>query len=85
MSQAVWTASLPIAPAAWIGSMKFRLTPQTPVTKNFIPASNQVTVMPVILGSGIRLVDALPAPQFLMQEQAAPGSGSTEIIYQLDA
>lgn len=43
----------------------------------------QVTIMPVILGRGIALVDTLPSPQFLTQERTITGKGSCEIIYRI--
>lgn len=45
----------------------------------------QVTIMPVILGKGIPLVDALPASRFLTQERTISGTGSCEIVYRVVA
>ena len=45
----------------------------------------QVTIMPVVLGNGIPLVDSLPEPRFLTQERTLPGRGSCEIIYRVAA
>ncbi len=45
----------------------------------------QVTIVPVLLSEGIRLVDLLPSPRFLSQERTNPGSGSCEILYRVGA
>lgn len=43
----------------------------------------QVSIMPIILGTGIRLVDVMPEPTFLTQERSVSAGGLTEILYKL--
>lgn len=45
----------------------------------------QTTIMPVVLGKGIPLIDALPAPRFLTQERAETSGGRCEIVYRVGA
>ncbi len=43
----------------------------------------QVTLMPIALGGGIRLIDSMPSARLLEQEQVVPRNGSCEIIYRI--
>jgi dihydrofolate reductase len=45
----------------------------------------QVSVMPIVLGAGIRLVDSMPHPVQLEQEWGRTESGFCEIMYRVDA
>ena len=42
-----------------------------------------VSLMPVLLGEGISLVDSLPEPVFLEQESSTPMAGFTQIVYRV--
>lgn len=44
-----------------------------------------VAVMPILLGSGIALMDALPQHHYLRQTDARQMNGFTQIEYQIDA
>lgn len=44
-----------------------------------------VSVMPAVMGDGIRLVDSLPEPVFLVQERCRPCSGFVGVEYRIAA